>query len=59
LLRRLPGRKILLTNAPHRYSTQVLRHWACSATSTTTSRSRTCTCTGQLRPKPSKLMLRA
>ena len=26
LLRRLPGRKILLTNAPHRYSKQVLRH---------------------------------
>jgi putative hydrolase of the HAD superfamily len=26
LLRRLPGRKILLTNAPHRYSSQVLRH---------------------------------
>ena len=26
LLRRLPGRKILLTNAPTRYSTEVMRH---------------------------------
>ena len=58
LMRRLPGRKILLTNAPHRYSTQVLRHLGLhrefghhvSVESMNVHR--------QMRPKPSKLLLR-
>jgi putative hydrolase of the HAD superfamily len=58
LLRRLPGRKILLTNAPYRYSRDVLRqiglhkHFARHVAIEHMHVHR------QLRPKPSRLMLR-
>ena len=58
LLRRLPGRKILLTNAPTRYSTDVMRppglsrHFAHHVAIEHMHVHR------QLRPKPSSLMLR-
>ena len=58
LLRRLPGRKILLTNAPREYSLRVLRqlglhkHFARHVPIEAMHVHR------QLRPKPDKLMLR-
>jgi putative hydrolase of the HAD superfamily len=58
LLRRLPGRKILLTNAPRRYSREVVRqiglhrHFARHIAIEHMQVHR------KLRPKPSKLMLR-
>ena len=58
LLRRLPGRKILLTNAPHRYASHVMRHLGLQrqfARTITIERMRV---HGQLRPKPSRSMLR-
>ena len=58
LLRRLPGRKILLTNAPHRYSSQVLRHLGLQHHFTHHVAVEAMRVHGQLRPKPSKLMLR-
>lgn len=57
-LRRLPGRKILLTNAPQRYADEVVRrlglhrHFAQSITIESMR------VHGQLRPKPSRALLR-
>jgi hypothetical protein len=58
LLRRLPGRKILLTNAPHRYSTQVLRHLGLQREFGHHVSVEAMTVHRQMRPKPSKLLLR-
>ncbi len=58
LLRRLPGRKILLTNAPMRYSTDVMRHLGLRRHFTHHIAIENMYVHGQLRPKPSKLMLR-
>ena len=58
LLRRLPGRKILLTNAPMRYSTDVMRHLGLRRYFTHHIAIENMQVHGQLRPKPSKLMLR-
>jgi putative hydrolase of the HAD superfamily len=58
LLRRLPGRKILLTNAPVRYSTDVLRHLKLQRHFSHHIAIEHMQVHGQLRPKPSKLMLR-
>lgn len=58
LMRRLPGRKILLTNAPHRYSTQVLRHLGLQREFGHHVSVESMTVHRQMRPKPSKLMLR-
>ena len=58
LLRRLPGRKILLTNAPLRYSSDVLRHLnlhRCFVDHVSIEHMQV---HRQLRPKPSALMLR-
>ncbi|WP_295997611.1 pyrimidine 5'-nucleotidase [Rugamonas sp.] len=59
LLRRLPGRKILLTNAPRHYSRAVLRHLRLQRHFTQHIAVEAMRVHGQLRPKPSKLMLRA
>jgi putative hydrolase of the HAD superfamily len=58
LLRRLPGRKILLTNAPMRYSTDVMRHLGLSRHFTHHIAIEQMQVHRQLRPKPSGLMLR-
>lgn len=58
LLRRLPGRKILLTNAPHRYSTQVLRHLGLHRAFGHHVAVEAMTVHRQMRPKPSKILLR-
>ena len=58
LLRRLPGRKILLTNAPTGYSTDVMRHLGLRRHFTHHVAIENMYVHGQLRPKPSKLMLR-
>ena len=58
LLQRLPGRKILLTNAPTRYSTDVLRHLGLKRHFSHHIAIENMHVHGQLRPKPSKLMLR-
>jgi putative hydrolase of the HAD superfamily len=58
LLRRLPGRKILLTNAPHRYSTQVLRHLGLQRQFAHHVSVEAMKVHRQMRPKPSKLLLR-
>lgn len=58
LLRRLPGRKILLTNAPHRYSTQVLRHLGLQRHFSHHVSVESMMVHRQMRPKPSKLLLR-
>ncbi|MFA9215845.1 MAG: pyrimidine 5'-nucleotidase [Sphingomonadaceae bacterium] len=58
LLRRLPGRKILLTNAPQRYSRLVLRHLGLQRHFSDHVAVESMRVHGQLRPKPSKLMLR-
>ncbi|WP_176646769.1 HAD-IA family hydrolase [Duganella sp. SG902] len=57
LLRRLPGRKILLTNAPHRYSSQVLRHLGLQRQFQHHVAVESMTVHRQMRPKPSRLML--
>jgi len=57
LLRRLPGRKILLTNAPHRYSSQVLRHLGLQRQFQHHVAVEAMTVHRHMRPKPSKLML--
>ena len=59
LLRRLPGRKILLTNAPLRYSSEVLRTLGLRRHFSHHIAIEAMRVHGQLRPKPSKLMLRA
>jgi len=58
LLRSLPGRKILLTNAPRRYSREVLRHLGLQGQFSHHIAIESMQVHGQLRPKPSKLMLR-
>jgi putative hydrolase of the HAD superfamily len=58
LLQRLPGQKILLTNGPTRYSTQVLRHLGLHRQFEHHIAIEQMHVHGQLRPKPSKLMLR-
>jgi putative hydrolase of the HAD superfamily len=58
LLKRLPGRKILLTNAPVRYSTDVMRHLGLRRHFMHHVAIENMRVHGQLRPKPSKLMLR-
>jgi putative hydrolase of the HAD superfamily len=58
LLRRLPGRKILLTNGPTRYSTDVVRHLGLQRHFAHHVAIEDMQVHGQLRPKPSKLMLR-
>lgn len=58
LLRRLPGRKILLTNAPLRYSRDVLRHLGLHRHFVQHVAVEAMRVHGHLRPKPSRLMLR-
>lgn len=58
MLKRLPGRKILLTNAPTRYSRDVLRHLGLQRHFSHHIAIEDMHVHGQLRPKPSKLMLR-
>ncbi|MET0962769.1 MAG: pyrimidine 5'-nucleotidase [Noviherbaspirillum sp.] len=58
LLARLPGRKILLTNAPRIYSQQVLRHLGLHRHFAQHIPIEAMTVHRQLRPKPSRLMLR-
>ena len=58
MLKRLPGRKILLTNAPTRYSSDVLRHLGLRRHFSHHIAIENMHVHGQLRPKPSKLMLR-
>ena len=58
MLRRLPGRKILLTNAPTRYSTDVMRHLGLRRHFSHHIAIEDMQVHGRLRPKPSKLMLR-
>ena len=58
LLRRLPGRKILLTNAPLRYSSDVMRHLGLRRHFSHHIAIEDMQVHRQLRPKPSKLMLR-
>ncbi|WP_038501002.1 pyrimidine 5'-nucleotidase [Janthinobacterium agaricidamnosum] len=58
LLKRLPGRKILLTNAPRRYSRDVLRHLRLQRHFSHHIAIEAMQVHRQLRPKPSRLMLR-
>lgn len=58
LLRRLPGRKILLTNAPRRYSHDVMRHLGLHRHFAKHIPIEAMRVHGQLRPKPSKHLLR-
>jgi putative hydrolase of the HAD superfamily len=58
LLKRLPGRKILLTNGPRRYSREVLRHLGLHRHFARHIPIESMRVHGQLRPKPSKQMLR-
>lgn len=58
LFRRLPGRKILLTNAPHRYSRDVLRHLGLHRHFAKHIPIEEMRVHGKLRPKPSRHLLR-
>jgi putative hydrolase of the HAD superfamily len=58
MLRRLPGNKILLTNGPTRYSTDVVRHLGLQRHFAHHIAIENMQVHRQLRPKPSKLMLR-
>jgi len=58
LLHKLPGRKILLTNAPRRYSRDVLRHLGLHRHFARHVPVEAMRVHGRLLPKPSKLMLR-
>lgn len=58
LLKRLPGRKILLTNAPYQYSRAVLRHLGLHRHFAAHIPIESMRVHGKLRPKPSSLMLR-
>jgi putative hydrolase of the HAD superfamily len=58
LLQRLPGQKILLTNGPTRYSTDVLRHLGLQRQFAHHIAIEDMRVHGHLRPKPSRLMLR-
>ncbi|MFJ2989064.1 HAD-IA family hydrolase [Collimonas sp. NPDC087041] len=58
LLKRLPGRKILLTNAPQRYSSDVMRHLRLQRHFGKHISIESMHVHRQLRPKPSRHMLR-
>lgn len=58
LLKRLPGRKILLTNAPRRYSHEVMRHLGLHRHFAKHIPIESMHVHRQLRPKPSKQLLR-
>ncbi len=58
LLKRLPGHKILLTNAPHQYSRDVVRHLGLHRHFASHISIEAMRVHGQLRPKPSKSLLR-
>ena len=58
LLQRLPGRKILLTNAPRRYSYDVMRHLGLHRHFAKHIAIESMQVHRQLRPKPSKQLLR-
>lgn len=58
LLRRLPGRKILLTNAPRRYSHEVMRHLGLHRHFARHVAIEAMHVHRRLRPKPSRLLLR-
>jgi len=58
LLKRLPGRKILLTNAPRRYSHDVMRHLGLHRHFAKHIPIESMRVHGQLRPKPSRQLLR-
>ncbi|HJV87205.1 MAG TPA: HAD-IA family hydrolase [Noviherbaspirillum sp.] len=58
LLKRLPGRKILLTNGPRRYSHEVMRHLGLHRHFAKHIAIESMIVHRQLRPKPSKLLLR-
>jgi putative hydrolase of the HAD superfamily len=58
LLRRLPGRKLLLTNAPLRYSHEVVRHLGLHHHFARHIAIEAMMVHRQLRPKPSKLLLK-
>lgn len=58
LLRRLPGRKILLTNAPWRYSRDVVRHLGLHRHFDKHISIESMRVHGKLKPKPSRQMLR-
>lgn len=58
LMRRLPGRKILLTNAPRAYAHAVLRHLGLHRHFAEHVPIEAMRVHGQWRPKPSRLMLR-
>ena len=57
LLRRLPGRKILLTNAPQRYSHDVMRHLGLHRHFAKHIAIESMRVHGKLKPKPSKQLL--
>jgi len=59
LLRRLPGRKVLLTNAPRRYANSVLNHIGLHRQFTRRYSIEHMRIHGRFRPKPSRSMLRA
>ncbi|MBI3284152.1 MAG: pyrimidine 5'-nucleotidase [Burkholderiales bacterium] len=58
LLRRLPGEKILLTNAPRQYAQQVLRHLGLQRHFSAQFAVEAMRVHGQLQPKPSRRFLR-
>lgn len=58
LLERLPGRKILLTNAPRRYSREVVRHLGLHRHFAKHIAIESMRVHGKLRPKPSRQLLR-
>ena len=58
MLRALPGRKVLLTNAPTRYSREVMRRLGLQRHFSHHIAIEDMRVRGQLRPKPSKAMLR-
>ncbi|WP_229723952.1 pyrimidine 5'-nucleotidase [Oxalicibacterium solurbis] len=58
LLHKLPGRKILLTNAPRRYAHDVLRHIGLHRHFARHVPIEAMRVHGRIRPKPSRLMLR-
>ena len=58
LLKRLPGRKILLTNAPRRYAHDVMRHLGLHRHFAKHIAIESMQVHRQLRPKPSKLLMR-
>ena len=58
LLRRLPGRKILLTNAPQHYARQVVRHMGLQRHFDQHISIESMRVHGRLRPKPSRWLLK-